>query len=156
MGRSAAGVKGIELSDGDHVVGLIRVDDGADLLTITGNGFGKRTPLLEYLVHSEDGSTRAQGRGGKGRRDIRTGDRNGDVVAVKCVREGDSLMLISAGGMLVRIPVASVRQVGRNTLGVRLVKLKDEDRLIAAARIADSDDSGQEAPLAAEGSELEP
>jgi DNA gyrase subunit A len=153
MGRNAAGVKGIELSEGDEVVGMIRVDDQSDLLTVTEHGFGKRTPLLGYLVQSEEGTSWAQGRGGKGRRDIRTGERNGSVVAVKCVHESDSLMLISSGGMLVRIPASSVRQVGRNTLGVRLVNLKEGDRLIAVARIADSDENGQDGhapPMVAE------
>jgi DNA gyrase subunit A len=133
---------------------MIRVDDDADLLTITERGYGKRTPLLEYLVQGEDGSTWAQSRGGKGRRDIRTGERNGQVVAVKCVRESDSLMLISSGGMLVRIPAASVRQVGRNTLGVKLVNLKEGDRLIAAALSAEPDENGHAPPpVVAESSE---
>lgn len=139
MGRGAAGVKGIELGEDDLVVGLIRVDDKADLLTVTENGFGKRTPLSEYLVQSEDGSTRAQNRGGKGRIDIRTSDRNGRVVAIRNVRDGDSLMLISEGGMIVRIPAGSIRQVGRAAQGVRVVNLKDGDKLIAAARVAESE-----------------
>jgi DNA gyrase subunit A len=142
MGRNAAGVKGIELEENDLVVGLICVDDQADLLTVTANGYGKRTPLLQYLVHSDDGTTRAQSRGGKGRIDIKTTDRNGPVVAVRCVKEGDSLMFISAGGMLVRVPAKSISQIGRNTQGVRLSRLKEGDKLIAAARIAES--SGDE------------
>ncbi|MHC4990610.1 MAG: DNA gyrase C-terminal beta-propeller domain-containing protein, partial [Planctomycetota bacterium] len=139
-GRNAAGVKGIDLQGDDEVVGLIRVQDDADLLTVTQNGYGKRTPLLEYLVQSEDGTTRAQNRGGKGRRDIQTTSRNGSVVAIRCVLESDSLMLISAGGMIVRMPVSSIRRIGRNTQGVRLVNLKSDDQLIAAAGVADSDD----------------
>src|SRR5690606_15500310 len=139
MGRNAAGVKGIDLKKGDEVVGLICVDDDADLLTVTENGYGKRTPLLEYLVQSEDGSTRAQSRGGKGRIDIQTTERNGQVVAIRCVREGDSLMFISESGMLVRVPAREIRRIGRNTQGVRLVNLKDGDKLMAAARIAESE-----------------
>ncbi|HRQ74825.1 MAG TPA: DNA gyrase subunit A [Phycisphaerales bacterium] len=138
MGRNAAGVKGIELADDDHVVGLIRVADGADLLTVTENGYGKRTSLSEYLVQMEDGSTRAQSRGGKGRRDIRTTARNGRVVAIKCIEETDSLMFISAGGMIVRVAADSISRIGRNTQGVRLVNLKSDDRLIAAARVMES------------------
>jgi DNA gyrase subunit A len=140
MGRNAAGVKGIDLADGDEVVGLIRVHDDADLLTVTEHGYGKRTPLLEYLVHSEDGSTRAQSRGGKGRRDIRTTARNGRVVAIRCVKETDSLMMISAGGMIVRMGAETISRIGRNTQGVRVVNLKDGDRLIAAARVVESKD----------------
>ncbi|MCI0676126.1 MAG: DNA gyrase subunit A [Phycisphaerales bacterium] len=149
MGRNAAGVKGIELHDGDQVVGMIQIeqgDDEADLLTITENGYGKRTSLVEYLVQSEDGSTRPQSRGGKGRHDIKTTERNGNVVAVRGVKEGDSLMFISQGGMLVRVAAKTISRIGRNTQGVRLVNLKEGDKLIAAARVADSDMSGEKEP----------
>jgi DNA gyrase subunit A len=138
MGRAAAGVKGIELNEGDSVVGLIRVDDEADLLTVTENGYGKRTSLREYLVQSDDGNTRPQSRGGKGRIDIKTTERNGNVVAIKCVKEGDSLMFISQGGMLVRVGAKSISQIGRNTQGVRVVRLKEGDKLISAASAAES------------------
>jgi DNA gyrase subunit A len=150
MGRSAAGVKGIELEDGDLVVGLVRVDDEqADLLTVTGNGYGKRTLLSEYLVHADDGTTRAQSRGGKGRIDIRTTDRNGRVVAVRCVHESDGLIFISSGGMIVRTSAGSISRIGRNTQGVRLVKLKEGDTLIAAARVVESDSDDEVAAGAA-------
>ncbi|MHC5002625.1 MAG: DNA gyrase subunit A [Planctomycetota bacterium] len=144
MGRSAAGVKGIDLRGGDSVVGLVGVQDDADLLTVTEHGFGKRTPMLEYLVQGEDGKTWAQNRGGKGRRDIQTTARNGKVVAIRCVAESDSLMFISAGGMIVRISAASIRRIGRNTQGVRVVNLKSDDTLIATARVADSDDETED------------
>ena len=150
MGRNAAGVKGIELEEGDKVVGLIRVDDQADLLTVTANGYGKRTQLTEYLVKSEDGSTRPQSRGGKGRIDIKTTERNGPVMAVRGVTDKDSVMFITAGGMLTRVPAKSISQIGRNTQGVRLVKLNEGDRVIAAARIADgSSDENADAAEAA-------
>ena len=135
MGRTAAGVKGINLAEGDLVVGAVLAEDDADLMTMTENGFGKRTPMLDYLVRSEDGSTRAQSRGGKGRRDIKTGGRNGLVADIRSVRDNDSLMFITANGMLVRIPASDIRTIGRNTKGVRVVNLKDGDRLIAAAKI---------------------
>lgn len=143
MGRNASGVKGIDLADGDAVVGVIRVateNNDADLLTLTRNGYGKRTPLSEYLVHSEDGSTRTQSRGGKGRRDIKTQGRNGPVVALRRVTAADGLMLITQAGMIVRISAESVRQTGRNTSGVRAIKLSAGDQLVAAARIKDEDD----------------
>lgn len=148
MGRNASGVKGIDLADGDHVVGVIRVapeNNEADLLTLTQNGYGKRTPLHEYLVHSEDGSTRTQSRGGKGRRDIKTEGRNGPVVAIRRVTEADGLMLITQAGMIVRISAESVRQTGRNTSGVRAIKLSADDQLVGAARIKDEDDHADEA-----------
>ena len=141
MGRDAAGVKGIALSSEDEVVGLIRVEPDADLLTVTINGYGKRTDLDEYLVQSEDGTSHAQNRGGKGRRDIQNTSRNGNVVAVRCVRSSDGLMFVSEGGMIVRIGASTIRQIGRNTQGVRVVNLKPEDRLIAAARLAEDEDA---------------
>jgi len=141
MGRTAAGVKGISLAEGDRVVGCVLAEDDADLMTMTENGYGKRTPMLEYLVHSEDGSTRAQSRGGKGRRDIKTGDRNGLVADIRAVRDNDSLMFITANGMLVRIAATDIRTIGRNTKGVRVVNLKDGDRLIAAAKVEGVEDT---------------
>jgi len=143
MGRAAAGVKGIDLKEGDELIGLIRCDEGSDLLTITENGYGKRTALDEYLVQSEDGS-RPQSRGGKGRIDIRTTARNGRVVRILCVGENDGLMFISANGMLVRVRAGDISRIGRNTQGVRVVKLKEDDQVIAAARIAETDENGDE------------
>lgn len=142
MGRSASGVKGIELGTNDEVVGMVRClqNDTAELLTVTENGYGKRTPLEEYLVKSEDGSTRTQGRGGKGRRDINTTARNGKVVALLSVDGTGDLMLISSNGMIVRISTNTVRQTGRGTQGVRVINLTKEDRLAGVARIADESD----------------
>ncbi|MBL9147085.1 MAG: DNA gyrase subunit A [Phycisphaerae bacterium] len=139
MGRAAAGVKGIELAEGDEVVGVVRCVDGADLLTVTKKGYGKRTDLGEYLVQSEDGSTRPQGRGGQGRIDIQTTDRNGPVVDIRVVTDRDSLMFISSGGMLVRVPAAEISRIGRNTQGVRVVRLRDDDTLISAATVAEGE-----------------
>ncbi|MSR28762.1 MAG: DNA gyrase subunit A [Phycisphaerales bacterium] len=146
MGRDAAGVAGIDLADSDAVVGLVRCDDAAALFTCTSNGFGKRTAMSEYLVHQEDGQTRAQSRGGKGRIDIRTDERNGPVVAVHSTRDDDDLMFVSRGGMIVRIRASEVRLVGRNTLGVRVVKLQDDDSLVGAARFEGSDAEGGSPP----------
>ncbi|MHC4769665.1 MAG: DNA gyrase C-terminal beta-propeller domain-containing protein, partial [Planctomycetota bacterium] len=140
MGRNAAGVKGIDLRPDDQVVGLVRVEDEADLLTVTARGYGKRTPLSDYLVQSDDGSTRTQSRGGKGRIDIRTTTRNGPAVAICCVRESDGLMFVSEKGMIVRMPSGSISRIGRNTQGVRVVNLKPGDRLKAAARVLESDE----------------
>jgi DNA gyrase subunit A len=144
MGRNAAGVKGIELRGGDQVVGLIRAMDEADLLTVTTHGYGKRTPLSDYLVRSDDGSTRPQSRGGKGRIDIRTTTRNGPVVSICCVSETDGLMFVSEQGMIVRMPANSISRIGRNTQGVRVVNLKAGDRLKAAARVLETDEDEDE------------
>ncbi len=139
MGRTASGVRGINLEDGDHVVGLIIADDSCDLLTVTEFGYGKRTAMTEYLVQSDDGSTRVQSRGGKGRRDIRVSERNGRSVAILAVREEDSVLLVTEWAMMVRISAASISRIGRNTQGVRVTNLKEGDRLIAVAKVVESD-----------------
>ncbi|MEE2907186.1 MAG: DNA gyrase subunit A [Planctomycetota bacterium] len=150
MGRVASGVKGIDLAKDDHVVGLVRVVDDAYLLTVTENGYGKRTAMEEYLVHSEDGSVRPQSRGGKGRRDIRTTQRNGPVVSIRCLEFGGSVILVSSGGMLVRIPGDSISQIGRNTMGVRLVNLKAGDSVVATAKAEEADLADESAMTAGE------
>jgi DNA gyrase subunit A len=143
MGRTATGVKGIDLRDGDHVVAIVKADDERELLTVTANGYGKRTPMDEYLVRPEQGAARPQSRGGKGRADIKTHARNGKVVAAMSVAEGDQMMLITEQGMIVRSRVAEVRQTNRNTAGVRVINLKDGDRLMAAALIAESEEADE-------------
>ena len=147
MGRNAAGVRGINLTKGDAVVGLVRctADDGRDLLTVTENGYGKRTPLGEYLVQSEDGSQRTQSRGGKGRRDIAANDRNGAVVALRAVEPTDDVILVSTGGMIVRITADSIRQTGRGAQGVRVINLQSDDTLASLATIAHESDESDDA-----------
>ena len=148
MGRDTAGVKGIELAESDEVVGIVRCDDVRALLTVTSNGFGKRTAFGEYLVQSEDGSTRAQSRGGKGRIDIQTTDKNGFVVAVLPIAAGDSVVVVSSSGMLVRTPAAEIREIGRNTQGVRVVRLKDGDAVVGVASAPREDEvPGADVPV---------
>lgn len=137
MGRTASGVKGITLTGGNEVVAMVAADDDRQLLTVCEHGYGKRTPMSEYLVRSENGTTRAQGRGGKGRIDIRTSIRNGKVVSGLSVCDNDELMLITEKGMIVRSKISGISQVGRGTQGVRVINLKAGDRLIATALIAD-------------------
>jgi len=169
MGRVAAGVKGVSLGRTDEVVALVRIamlpaeegeeqapeTSGVDLLTLTEHGYGKRTNLNEYLVQSEQPgggvSRRPQSRGGKGRIDIRTTQRNGPVVAARAVTDDDDIILISQGGLLVRIAASSVSRVGRNTQGVRVINLKDGDRLIAAAKAADRDDEPADVAIGDDG-----
>ncbi|MFM1830717.1 MAG: gyrase subunit [Planctomycetota bacterium] len=146
MGRAAAGVMGIDLAQGDTVVGAVRCDDTADLLTVTQNGYGKRTSQAEYLVRQEDGSTRCQSRGGKGRIDIKTEGRNGPVVAVRSVREGEEMMLMSRDGMIVRSKVTDVSRIGRNTMGVRVMQLREGDAVMAVAMVAEGDESAAPPP----------
>ena len=157
MGRSAAGVKGIELGDQNHVVGAIRVPMIADgegdlmtdpaaieaglcLLTVTRNGYGKRTLVDEYRVQPEEGKARSQSRGGKGRADIKTSARNGPSVAAVGVFATDDVVLITRGGQLVRMAAGSISSIGRGTQGVRVVGLRGDDELVAAARVAEVDE----------------
>src|SRR5690606_6513002 len=129
------------LTGDNKVVGLVRVPQGEehDLLTVTEHGYGKRTNTAEYLVQQEDGSTRPQGRGGKGRKDIATDERNGRVVALQLVRPEDDLMMITQNGMIVRINADTVRRTGRGTKGVRCIDLNEGDRLVSVARIAEEE-----------------
>jgi DNA gyrase subunit A len=140
MGRTAYGVKGIELESGDKLIAMevVHRREGATLLTVTEHGFGKRTDLAEY---------RSQGRGGKGIITIQTTPRNGDVVAVMQVDPEDDVMIITAGGQIIRLQVANLRVIGRNTQGVRLIDLGSSDRLAAVAILREKDD----APPAASG-----
>jgi DNA gyrase subunit A len=131
MGRTAFGVKGITLESGDKVVGAELARPGSTLLTVTENGYGKRTTLEEYrLTH----------RGGKGVIDIKTGDRNGNVVATLQVTDADEVMLITNKGTLIRTRVADISVIGRNTQGVRLMGLQQEgEKVVGAARAPEAD-----------------
>jgi len=149
MGRSAAGVRGIDLDEDDAVVGCVRCVEGADLLTATAHGYGKRTDLAEYLVQREDGTTRVQERGGKGRKDIQTTARNGPVVAVRAVTDADDVLYISEGGKVVRTHARDISRIGRNTQGVRLVRLRDGDSL-AAISVAPFEEGAASPPPAPE------
>jgi len=151
MGRPAAGVKGIDLADGDEVIGAVRVpmrregdetvtiDPTLALLTICENGYGKRTPVDEYRVAPEVGPMRSQSRGGKGRVDINASERNGRAVAALGVWSIDGVVVTSRGGMTVRMPVGEIRETGRGTQGVRIVKLDEGDKVVAAARVANEE-----------------
>lgn len=165
MGRSAAGVKGIELAENATIVGMLAIpmvpdaeladvwhtapeaiDANLCLLTICEHGHGKRTPVDEYRVKPEDGPMRSQSRGGKGRQDIKTGGRNGPSVAAIGVSEDEDVVVISRGGQLVRMPAASISQYGRGTQGVRIVSLNDGDSVVAAGRVEESPDDATTPP----------
>ena len=127
MGRVAGGVRGIRLREDDVVVDMVIAERGASLLTVCENGFGKRTDFEEY---------RTQSRGGFGLINIQTTKRNGKVVALKCVRNQDELMMISLSGKMVRTPIEPIRAIGRSTQGVRLIRLREDDKLVAVAKVA--------------------
>jgi DNA gyrase subunit A len=125
MGREAAGVRGIKLGDGQELVGLIVIGEG-NILTASENGYGKLTPLDDFPAH---------GRGGQGVIALQTTDRNGSTVAALQVTAGQEVMMISSTGTLVRTPVDEISVVGRNTQGVRLIRLGEGERLVGIERI---------------------
>ncbi len=133
MGRTARGVRGIDLEGEDRVVAAVAADDVGDraLLTVTRRGYGKRTPLSEY---------RPQSRYGKGLVDIETGDRNGPVRAATAVAEDDHIVVMSTQGQIMRAPVAEISTVGRNTKGVVVMRLEDDDE-VASLTVMPGDDA---------------
>jgi DNA gyrase subunit A len=182
MGRAAGGVRGIRLTKGDHVVGMVVADPAMSLLTVCENGYGKRTPFGvggEPVISSAPGespgdviddiangdivaddtiadeaevdepptdeaaaegdasnkSYRRQRRGGKGIRDIRTTDRNGPAVKIAAVTEGDEVLLVTTAGKIQRLRVVDINEIGRNTQGVRIMRLDKEDKVASLARI---------------------
>ncbi|MBM4249074.1 MAG: DNA gyrase subunit A [Euryarchaeota archaeon] len=135
-GRATRGVRGITLEEGDEVVSMALVREDSVLLTATENGYGKRTPVEEY---------RKVRRGGKGVITIRTDERNGPVVAVMEVEQPDELIATSQNGMVIRIPVEGISVQGRNTMGVRVMKLEEGDRVRGADRIRFQQQNGEAA-----------
>ncbi|HWL92009.1 MAG TPA: DNA gyrase C-terminal beta-propeller domain-containing protein, partial [Phycisphaerae bacterium] len=142
MGRGAGGVRGISLHTGDDVVGMAVIVPGMSLLTICENGFGKRTDIEEY---------RLQRRGGGGVINIRTTERNGKVVALRAVRDTDEIMLITAGGIMLRTDVSSLREIGRATQGVKVIAPGEGDKVVSVANIVKED----EVPIAEAAAERE-
>jgi len=126
MGRPARGVRAMHLDDDDYLVGMEVVSEGALILSISENGYGKRTPLHHY---------RLQSRGGKGVINMKTTSRTGNVVSILSVSEDTDLMIITKEGKIIRLEASEIRQVGRSTQGVRLVKLDEGDRVAAASVI---------------------
>jgi DNA gyrase subunit A len=167
LGRNTRGVKGITLQEGDEVVGMVVADPEGYLLTVCEKGYGKRTPFGANVVGEEEAETeepaeeaveepaeeagetpkdrssmryRKQRRGGKGLRDIRTSERNGPVISVAAVRDGDDIMLITQQGMVNRTHVHEIRVVGRNTQGVRVMNLNEGDKLTSLAKVVKEED----------------
>lgn len=129
MGRTARGVNGIKLQGDDAVVGLVTAEESRELCTITENGYGKRTSFSNY---------RTQSRYGKGLIDIKTGDRNGRIAAIKSVSEDDDLVLMSNDAQIMRIHAADISTVGRNTMGVTVMRLAENDRVASVDMIPES------------------
>jgi len=131
MGRLAAGVKGINLSEDDQVVGMAIISADDSVLTVTENGYGKRTAASEYKL---------QARGGKGVFAIKTSERNGKVVGVLPVVDEDQVMLIANSGKIIRMPMDTVRLIGRNTQGVRLINLEEDEFVVDMSILAREED----------------
>lgn len=134
MGRVSRGVRGMRLSDSEKIIALIIAQEEGAILTATEHGYGKRTDLAEYRV---------QGRGGQGIISIQTSDRNGSVVGAVQVCDDDQIMLITNGGTLVRTPVKDVSLVGRNTQGVRLINLSNDEKLVGVERVIEDEDDAE-------------
>ncbi|MDC3417737.1 DNA gyrase subunit A [Aquibacillus salsiterrae] len=131
MGRTAAGVKGISLRDDDRVVSMEIIEDGLQVLNVTENGYGKRTNAEEYRITN---------RGGKGIVTSNVTDKTGKIVTVKAVTGEEDIMIITVSGVLIRMPVKGISVTGRNTQGVRLIKLQEEEKVATVARIDTEDD----------------
>ena len=127
MGRNARGVRGMKVLEGDRVVSMVAIRPGASLLTVCENGYGKRTPIEDY---------RKTGRGTKGVINIKTTERNGEVVAITAVSDDDELMFITAGGIALRTDLSAIREIGRATQGIRLIRLDKGDRVVAVEKFA--------------------
>jgi DNA gyrase subunit A len=138
MGRNAHGVRGMMLDPGQRVISmLVAEDEQQSVLTATENGYGKRTPIVEYTRHA---------RGTKGMIAIQQSERNGQVVAAALVHPDDEVMLISTGGVLIRTQVKSIREMSRSTQGVTLINLSEGEKLAGLERVVEpaDDERGSE------------
>ncbi len=136
MGRTATGVKGITLRDEDEVVGMEVLEDNSQILIVTKNGYGKRTPAEEYRI---------QGRGGKGIKTCNITEKNGSLVSMKAVTGEEDLMLITTGGVLIRMAVGDISVMGRNTQGVRLIRLdENQNEFVATVAKVEKEEETQE------------
>ena len=144
MGRDAAGVKGITLTDGDYVVGAGIVAEGKQLLSVTELGYGKRTELSEYMRLGEDGRRHAQQRGGKGLKNYNLTAKTGCVAGVAIVGGEDDVMLIENGGVIIRMPVSDINIYKRDTQGVILMRVEEGNRVISIERV-DAEEAAEQA-----------
>jgi DNA gyrase subunit A len=135
MGRTARGVRGIQLREGDEVVAMEVVTDEATLLTVCENGYGKRTEVAEY---------RRQTRGGIGLKNVQTSDRNGLVIGIGCVTDRDELLLVTSQGQIIRMKAGDLRPIGRDTQGVRLMDLAEGDKLVSIATLSELEEAAEE------------
>ena len=142
MGRAATGVRGIRLRKGDFCVGAARAREGGALLTVTENGYGKRTDISEYLRGGEEGGV--QSRGGYGKKNYIITEKTGKVVDVKVVDDNDDVLLISNDGTIIRMAASDISTIGRATQGVRLMRTQGDSKVISIARTEKDDDEGND------------
>ncbi len=136
MGRDAAGVRGIMLTGDDYVIGAQKAEEGTTLLTVTENGFGKRTELCEYLRTGPEGEKVAQSRGGKGLKNYNITSKTGKVAGCCVVSEDDDVMLIENGGVIIRVPAASINVYKRDVQGVIIMRIEEGNQLVSVERVA--------------------
>ncbi len=135
MGRDAAGVRGIQLTGEDYVVGAEKVEEGKTLLTVTMGGYGKRTELSEYLRTGPNGEKIPQGRGGKGLKNYNITPKTGKVAGCRVVGENDDVMLIENGGVIIRIPAASINIYKRDVQGVIVMRIEEGNQVVSLERV---------------------
>ncbi len=140
MGRDAVGVRGIKLREGDFVVGAVNASQGGMLLSITENGYGKRTPIEEY-VRGADGTP--QHRGGKGIKNYNVTAKTGKIAGIKVVRDTDDVLLLAEDGTMIRTGAETISVLGRATQGVRLMRVSEGTRLLSVARAEKAEDTGE-------------
>ena len=136
MGRDAAGVRGISLGSGDFVVGAEKAEEGKTLLTVTENGFGKRTELSEYLRTGPKGEKIPQSRGGKGLKNYNITAKTGNVAGCRVVSESDDVMLIENGGVIIRVPASDINIYKRDVQGVIVMRIEDGNKLVSMERVS--------------------
>ena len=154
MGRDAAGVRGIKLDQGDYVVGAEIMHPEGYILTVTENGYGKRTQCDEYLRLMEDGSRMPQKRGGKGLKNYNITEKTGLIAGVRMVNDGDDVMIISNDGTIIRMSSDDINVYKRDTMGVRVMRVSGDSKVISIEKVAPEEaeeDSEQEAQETAEG-----
>ena len=143
MGRDAAGVRGIMLGENDFVVGAERYEEGKTLLTITENGFGKRTELQEYLRTGADGEKIAQGRGGKGLKNYNITPKTGNVAGCRVVGETDDIMVIENGGVIIRTPVSNINIYKRDVQGVIVMRIEEGNKVVSIERVENIEETAE-------------
>ena len=141
MGRDAAGVRGIMLTGEDYVIGAEKAEEGTTLLTVTENGYGKRTELYEYLRTGPDGEKVAQSRGGKGLKNYNITPKTGKVAGCRVVKETDDVMLIENGGVIIRVPASSINVYKRDVQGVIVMRIEDGNQIVSIERVEAAEES---------------